>query len=122
MPTFPRVNILGVGISAINLQQAVQAIEERIAGRTAQYVHVCAVHTVLECQRAARLRRIVNSSALATPDGMPLVWLSALHGHGQVSRVYGPDLLLAVCARAQETGSRHFFYGGGPGVADRLVR
>ena len=122
MPTFPRVNILGVGISAINLQQAVQAIDAWIASRTAQYVNVCAVHTVMECQRDARLRRIVNGSGLATPDGMPLVWLSALHGHGQVSRVYGPDLMLAVCARAQETGSRHFFYGGAPGVADRLVR
>jgi N-acetylglucosaminyldiphosphoundecaprenol N-acetyl-beta-D-mannosaminyltransferase len=121
MTTFPRVNILGVGISAVNLPQAVEEVHRWIARREAHYVNVCAVHTVMECQRDASLRQIVNASGLATPDGMPLVWLSAMHGHRHVSRVYGPDLMLAVCDRSQETGSRHFFYGGAPGVADRLV-
>lgn len=122
MSRFPRVNILGVGISAVNLQQAVEEIDRWIANRAPQYVNVCAVHTVMECQRDPRLRRIVNASGLSTPDGMPLVWLSALSGHKHVSRVYGPDLMLAVCERAQATGRRQFFYGGAPGVADRLVR
>lgn len=121
MTRFPRVNILGVGISAVNLPQAVEEIDRWIASRAAQYVTVCAVHTVMECQRDASLRRIVNASGLATPDGMPLVWLTALR-HRHVSRVYGPDLMLAVCERSQATGSRHFFYGGAPGVADLLVR
>ena len=122
MTTFTRVNILGVGISAVNLPQAVEEIDRWIASRAAQYVNVCAVQTVMACQRDARLRRIVNASGLATPDGMPLVWLSRMLGHRQVSRVYGPDLMLTVCERSQSTGSRHFFYGGAPGVADLLVR
>jgi N-acetylglucosaminyldiphosphoundecaprenol N-acetyl-beta-D-mannosaminyltransferase len=122
MSRFPRVNVLGVGISAIDLDQAVEEIERWIATRAARYVNVCTVHTVMECQRDERLRRIVNAGGMATPDGMPLVWLSARRGHPHVSRVYGPDLMLALCARSQESGSRHFFYGGAPGVADRLVR
>jgi len=122
MTTFTRVNILGVGISAVNLPLAVEEIDRWISSRAAHYVNVCAVHTVMECQRDAVLRRIVNASGLATPDGMPLVWLSRMQGHTQVRRVYGPDLMLAVCERSQDTGSRHFFYGGAPGVADLLVR
>lgn len=118
----PRVNVLGVGISAINLQRAVDEIERWIVRKDAQYVNVCTVHTVMECQKDERLRRIVNDSGLSTPDGMPLVWLGALHGHRDVSRVYGPDLMLALCKRSPETGHRHFFYGGAPGVADLLVR
>jgi N-acetylglucosaminyldiphosphoundecaprenol N-acetyl-beta-D-mannosaminyltransferase len=35
--------------------------------------------------------------------------------------VYGPDLLLAVCRASTRQGWRHFFYGGGPGVADRMA-
>ncbi len=117
----PRVNILGVGISAINLQNAIDEIEEWIARRERRYVNVCTVQTVMECRQDARLRRLVNASGLSTPDGMPLVWLSHLHGYRDTGRVYGPDLMLALCERSQTTGHRHFFYGGAPGIADRLA-
>jgi N-acetylglucosaminyldiphosphoundecaprenol N-acetyl-beta-D-mannosaminyltransferase len=117
----PRVNVLGVGISAINLRQAVETIEGWIRDRDRRYVNVCTVHTVMECQQDERLRQIVNRSGLSTPDGMPLVWLSRWHGHRHARRVYGPDLMLALCERSQTTGHRHYFYGGRPGVAELLV-
>jgi N-acetylglucosaminyldiphosphoundecaprenol N-acetyl-beta-D-mannosaminyltransferase len=117
---FPRVNILGVGISAINLQQAVASVEQWIAAGERHSIHVCTVHTVMECQRDATLRRAVNASGLSVPDGMPLVWLGLAHGERQVGRVYGPDLMLALCDRLRASRRRHFFYGGAPGVADRL--
>jgi len=122
MTDLARVNVLGVGISAINLAQAVAEIEGWIARKERHYVNVCTVHTVMECQTAAPLRDLVNRSGLSTPDGMPLVWLSRLHGHRHAGRVYGPDLMLALCERSQQTGHRHFFYGGAPGVADTLAR
>ena len=36
-------------------------------------------------------------------------------------RVYGPDFLLAMCSHSLAQGYRHFFYGGRPGVAERLA-
>jgi N-acetylglucosaminyldiphosphoundecaprenol N-acetyl-beta-D-mannosaminyltransferase len=38
-----------------------------------------------------------------------------------VERVYGPDLMLAVCDTGRASGLRHFFYGGAPGVAGELA-
>lgn len=122
MPSVPRVNVLGVGISAINLDQAVQQIEGWIDHGEQHYVNVCTVHTVMECQQDEELRDIVNRAGMATPDGMPLVWLNKLHGFRASSRVYGPDLMLALCARGATTGHRHFFYGGRPGIVEALVR
>jgi len=122
MTDFRRVNVLGVGISAINLPQAVAEIEGWIARRERRYVTVCGVHGVMESQRDPRLRQLINQGGLATPDGMPLVWLSRLQGHRDAARVYGPDLMLALCERSQVMGYRHFFYGGAPGVADLLTR
>jgi N-acetylglucosaminyldiphosphoundecaprenol N-acetyl-beta-D-mannosaminyltransferase len=121
MSLFPRINVLGVGISAVNLQQAVVGIDGWIRTGARHYVNVCNVHTVMECQRSAALRTVVNESGLSTPDGMPLVWLNHWYGHRTAGRVYGPDLMLALCDRSQTTGHRHFFYGGAPGVADLLV-
>src|SRR5262245_42566055 len=122
MVTLSRINVLGVGISAINLEQAVKEIERWVADGERNYVNVCTVHTVMECQNDTRLRAIVNRSGLSTPDGMPLVWLSRLHGFHEAGRVYGPDLMLALCERSEAMGYRHFFYGGAPGVADLLAR
>jgi N-acetylglucosaminyldiphosphoundecaprenol N-acetyl-beta-D-mannosaminyltransferase len=119
--TIPRVNILGVGVSAITMAMALRTIEEWITQRVPHYVCVTSVHGVMESQRDANLRQIHNRAGMVTPDGMPLVWLSRLMGFRRVERVYGPDLMLAVCERSTEWGHRHFFYGGGPGVAERLA-
>jgi len=119
--TIPKANILGVEVSAINMEMALHTIEDWIARRESHYVCVTGVHGVMESQRDEEVRRIHNAAGLVTPDGMPLVWLSRLMGFSHVERVYGPDLMLAMCARSVTQGYHHFFYGGAPGVAEKLV-
>jgi len=75
----------------------------------------------MESQRDEELRRIHNRAGLVTPDGMPLVWLSRLQSFHHVERVYGPDLMLALCERSVAKGYRHFFYGGAEGVPEQLA-
>jgi N-acetylglucosaminyldiphosphoundecaprenol N-acetyl-beta-D-mannosaminyltransferase len=119
--TLPRANILGVGVSAINLEKALRTIEAWITRRERHYVCVTGVHGVMESWRDQGLRRIHNAAGLVTPDGMPLVWLSRVMGFRQVERVYGPDLMLSMCERSAKQGYRQFFYGGAPGVAEKLA-
>jgi N-acetylglucosaminyldiphosphoundecaprenol N-acetyl-beta-D-mannosaminyltransferase len=104
------------------MADALATIDGWIARREHRYVCVSGVHGVMESQRDEALRRIHNIAGLVTPDGMPLVWLSHLKGERHVERVYGPDLMLALCSLPlSQGGYRHFFYGGAPGVADRLA-
>lgn len=117
-----RVNVLGVGISAINMGMAVEMIDAWIADKDRYYVTVTGVHGVMECQSDELLRRIHNRAGLVTPDGMPMVWIGRRRGCRQMQRVYGPDLMARVCARSPERGYRHFFYGGAAGVAERLAQ
>jgi N-acetylglucosaminyldiphosphoundecaprenol N-acetyl-beta-D-mannosaminyltransferase len=115
-----RVNVLGAGISVINLQTALTAIGDAVRARRKGYICVTGVHGVMEAQEDATLRRILNQAFLCTPDGMPMVWMGRLRGHREMSRVYGPDLMLEVCAWSEKSGCRHFFFGGAPGVAEQL--
>lgn len=117
----PRVDVLGVGVSAIDMALALATVGGWIDRREQRYVCITGVHGVMESQRDEALRRIHNEAGLVTPDGMPLVWLSRLRGFRHVDRVYGPDLLLACCAQSEQRGYRHFFYGGADGVAERLA-
>lgn len=121
MSIIPRCNVLGVGVSAINPAVALETIGGWIAEGRSHYVCVTGVHGVMESLRDPDVRRIHNEAGLVTPDGMPLVWVSRLRGFAGVDRVYGPDLMLALCASSPEKGYRHFLYGGREGVAERLA-
>ena len=116
-----RVNVLGVGISVLNLRTAVAAMADAVAAGRKGYICVTGVHGVMEAQEDANFKDILNKSFLCTPDGMPMVWAGKLNGRKEMSRVYGPDLMLEVCAWSESSGCRHFFYGGAEGVADILV-
>jgi len=115
-----RVNVLGVGLSVLNLPSALAAVAEAVVQRRKGYICVTGVHGVIEAQDDPEFRRILNGALLCTPDGMPMVWMGRLRGHKEMRRVYGPDFMLDVCAWSQTSGCRHFFYGGADGVAELL--
>jgi len=118
MPASPvaRYNVLGVGVSALTLTQARDLVLGVRGELHRGYICLGTAHGLTVARRDAELRRIYNESWLTTPDGMPLVWL----GPKGVERVYGPDLMFAVCEAGRATGLRHYFCGGQPGVADEL--
>jgi len=116
-----RVNVLGVGLSVLNLPSALAAVAEAVRTRRKGYICVTGVHGVMEAQDDPAFRSILNGAFLCTPDGMPMVWMGRLQGHREMRRVYGPDLMLDVCAWSETSGCRHFFYGGAPGVAGLLA-
>ena len=117
----PRVDVLGVGISAIDMPTAVRLVDQWVSRDDHTYVCVTGVHGVMESQRDPCLRDVHNHSGLTTPDGMPLVWAGHAAGARGMQRVYGPDLMLAICELARARGYSSFFYGGRPGVAGRLA-
>jgi N-acetylglucosaminyldiphosphoundecaprenol N-acetyl-beta-D-mannosaminyltransferase len=120
-PAKSRANVLGVGVHAIDLPSAVSIIENAVRERVKGYVCVTSVHGVMEAQRDPEFRDILNHALLVTPDGMPTVWVGRMQGNSGMKRVFGPDLMLEVCRRSAGTGTRHFLYGGKPGIADELA-
>ncbi len=120
--TAPAFRVVGVRVDAVQLPEAVARIKQWIDNReNGKYVAVTGMHGVAESRQDARFREILNQAALVVPDGMPLVWLGRWHGHSLRRRVTGSELMLAFC-RETGPGPRHFFYGGGPDVAQDLAR
>lgn len=86
-----------------------------------RFVAVTGLHGIAESQRDGHFREVLKAADLVVPDGMPLVCLGRFKGYRHQTRVCGVDLMDDFC---QETGKayRHFFYGGGPGVAQSLAQ
>lgn len=100
---------------------AVDRVLDWVQRREPHYVAVTGVHGVIEAQGDTEFRRVLNGAGMAVPDGMPMVWLAKLAGHSGVSRVFGPDFMLALCGALDKSTGRVFYYGGAAGVAEELA-
>ena len=121
-----RVDVLGIGVSAISLRGAMAEIEGWVERGEHHYVCVTGVHGVIESQRDPELREIHNRSGLTVADGMPLFWSGRFAGSREIERMRGSDFMLALCELAARHGWSNYFYGGAPGtprlLAERLCR
>ncbi|MDQ3951668.1 MAG: WecB/TagA/CpsF family glycosyltransferase [Actinomycetota bacterium] len=110
--------VLGVRIDALTPDSTLSLVEEAVAGRRKTSLAFCTVSSVLSARDDPLVKQALES-AVVTPDGMPLVWLGRKR-HESVERVYGPDFMMHLLG---STGPRyaHFFYGGGPGVAEEMA-
>jgi len=107
-----RVRLLRLAVDVTDYQHAAQEVVERVARKNWAYVCAANVHMLMEAYDDPEFRAVVSAAALVTPDGMPLVWLLKRLGARSATRVYGPDLMLAVCALAVEKGVKIGLYGG----------
>lgn len=112
--------VLGMRVDATGYAECSEAVLALGAARAGGMVCVANVHMVMEAFDAPAYRRLVNSAECVTPDGMPLVWALRRQGVPGAGRVYGPDLMLEVCARAEARGAPVGLYGGTPQVLGAL--
>lgn len=119
--SIPRVNVLGVGISDVNMGTALTAVEKAVdTPGLLGYVTVTGVHGVIESQADVGLQRIHNGSFLSVPDGIPMVWMGWMQGHDSMEQVCGPEFMPALLERGLGDERRHFLWGGGDGVVEKL--
>jgi N-acetylglucosaminyldiphosphoundecaprenol N-acetyl-beta-D-mannosaminyltransferase len=115
-----KANVLGIGIDAVNMEQALERIEADLRQRRKGYVCLAGAHGVMEAQRDPTLATIYAGAALTAPDGMPTVWVGRHQGYKKMERVAGPDLMLEVISRKEFSNYSHFLCGGKDGIAQEL--
>ena len=114
-------NILGILVDAVDYKAAVEQIIEAAKGRRGFAVSTAAVHTVMEGVLNREHKFRLNHLDLLTPDGQPVRWaLKILHGAELADRVYGPNLTMRLCERAEKENVGLYFYGNTPEVLSGL--
>jgi N-acetylglucosaminyldiphosphoundecaprenol N-acetyl-beta-D-mannosaminyltransferase len=105
-------NILGILVDALDYEAAVEQIVEAAKERRRFAVSTAAVHGVMEGVLNHEQKFRLNHLDLVTPDGQPVRWaLKILHGIELADRVYGPNLTLRLCERAEKENFGLYFYG-----------
>lgn len=104
-------NLMGVGVSAVNLGLARDTLLAAIETGRRGFVCVRDAHGLVRAQKDTGLRHAHNNAFLVTPDGMPLVWALKLAGFRKAGRVYGPDLMAEMFDAGRSAGVKHYLYG-----------
>lgn len=123
MTTLPpsKLNLLGVGVSRVDYNLAVERIIQAAKARESFGVTALAVHGVMEAKQDAKFAAKLNTLHLITPDGQPVRWALNLLGARELKdRVCGPKLMLKVCERAAAEGVSIFLFGSTQSVLDSL--
>ena len=110
----PTAEVLGIPLAVSDYDHVLDWMEATIAADARAYMTAAAVNLVMSAREDSETRAAVLGATLAVPDGQPLVWALHALGHRAATRVYGPDLMAAFCARAAagRAALPAYLYGG----------
>lgn len=137
-----RVNILGVEVDCLTMPEVLEQIaafieagvlagEEAFRGKdfpagsdAAVPRHVVTLNAEMayRAYQDAKLREVLRSADLVTPDGAGVVWAGRVLGGAVSERVTGIDLVHFLMPLAAAQGWRVFLLGGAPGVAEEAAQ
>ena len=117
-----KVNILGVNINTVNIQDVIERVDEKIKKKEKGYITITGVHGIMESQRSNNVKSAHKNAWMIVPDGMPLVYIGRFHGCKNICRCFGPELMSALLMHSISKKYTHFLYGGKDGVAEELKK
>ena len=86
------------------------------------YVCFANVHMIVEAYKDEAFREVLNSAAIAAPDGRPLsIFVAKFYGMKQ-PRICGMDYMPKIMAEAEKLGKSVFFYGCTQDVLTSVVK
>ncbi len=112
-PADPSVQILGSRVHLVSPAGTVDHIEHWILMRDSRchQVIVTGFHGLMEAHKNPDVRSILNDADLWVPDGIAPIWLARLHGHRNVDRAPGTEIMFEFLRRAHQKGYSSYFYG-----------
>lgn len=114
----PPLRVLGVRVDPVRTADVLAAVEDMLADSVAHYIVTVNPEFIVRARRDSQFRHILDSSDLATADGVGVVFaLRALYGV-RTERIAGADLIVDLARLAAQRNWPVFLLGAGPGVAE----
>lgn len=116
-----RVKIIGVPISAVNMESCIENIFTNLEQIKGDYICVSNVHTTVMAHDNPEYMKVQSESYMSVPDGKPLSVVGR-KTCPDMDRVTGPDLMRRIFEESKTKELRHFFYGNTQENLDVLVK
>ena len=116
-----RKSVLGIGIDALLLNEAVDKIVEYMDCGMAHQIVTANPEIIMKALEDAEYADIVARASLVTGDGSGVVWAAKTLGTPLPERVTGIDLLNAVLPKLVSKRYGLYLLGGKPGVVEKAA-
>jgi len=117
-----KVKIFSFNLSTLSSKETSKLIIKWAASRKMSYILACSMNDVVLAEKSNEVAKALSKASLVTPDGMSLVLSTRLLKGKKIERVYGPDLMLAICRESQDKSITHYFYGSTSEVLKNLIK
>ena len=116
-----RVEVLGVPVDCVTMEQAIVWTEAMLVGPTPQTVVAVNPEKVMKAGQDPQLLQYLQSAGLLIPDGIGVVLAVRLFKQGLLQRVPGSELMPNLCELAAVKGYKVFLFGASPEVIPRTA-
>jgi N-acetylglucosaminyldiphosphoundecaprenol N-acetyl-beta-D-mannosaminyltransferase len=107
----PQVDLFGVPVAALTMEQAVATAERVIEQRSHLLISVVNASKLVQMRHDSALRQAVLAADLILADGMSVVWAARLLGRPLPERIAGIDLMTRLLEGAGRQRYRVFYLG-----------
>ena len=111
--------LLNTYVNNVNMDEAIQAIEDMIASEKKSYIVAINVDVVMKIENDSYLKEITDEADMVLVDGKPLEWIAKWHKRPIKAKISGSDLVPILCKRAAEKGYSIFIIGGKEGITEK---
>jgi N-acetylglucosaminyldiphosphoundecaprenol N-acetyl-beta-D-mannosaminyltransferase len=109
--------ILGSRVDPVDMDEAQRRVSQLVAQRRFAHVVTFGSEMAMLARRDATYRDVVNGADLVVPDTIGVVYAARMLGLPVREQVAGIELVERLCADCAKEGTKVFFLGGAPGVA-----
>ncbi len=121
MSKLSSIYLAGVRLDDINLDEVVAEVESMIDEHRHGLIATVNAEFIVEAQKNQPYREVLNSAALALPDGSGATILARLRRTPLQERIPGVDLAERLVKEASERGWRIFLLGGANAAARKAA-
>jgi N-acetylglucosaminyldiphosphoundecaprenol N-acetyl-beta-D-mannosaminyltransferase len=116
-----KVNILGIELDNLGLEDILKLIEDFISNGIPRYIVTPNVDHLILRRKDIEFEEAYKNASLIVPDGVPLLWASRFLGSPLMGRVNGTDLFLKISELSAKKGYGIFLLGAEEGVAEKTA-
>lgn len=112
------VNIAGINIDDITMEQAVERIYGFIDSNENHSIYTPNAEIMMDGITNKKLNQVLNNADMLVADGAGVVLASKILGKPVAQKVSGVDLVKNLLLYSAKTPIKFFLFGGKPGIAD----